>query len=384
MTSSLAPGSFTVSSSHAFRSSDTVTIRSISGASSRRKRLRRAFSPSGSASSRPCSLWTMARTPANRAAGTASIAPQFREWTRSGSRRRNTRRSRNIARRIGSPAALPRVTCSTVRGRRCAKAPSGPIETTAWANSGSAATTLTRPFSRPPTSSVGTTWTIRSGRELISARPLSAWGVRARGETARPWPTSATTAPGTPATRSAPRVPAARPVLVEDPGHRLRVEDVVAPGEVVEQDLADVVLTRTAEPAVERHAKAHLPALHDRLGQQVGDGALERVLRLAVAELEARRKVGDELDEDVIEQRDARLQRHQHARPVDLREDVLRKVGLHVDVLERGQVIGLVTSGDERVEPRGAGVGADLGARLGRQQVVERHQPGDAHHPRIA
>ena len=127
-----------------------------------------------------------------------------------------------------------------------------------------------------------------------------------------------------------------------------RVEDSAPAAPLGEQQLAHEAPEPAPEPVPERHREAVLRPVDDRVRQDPPHGLLEHVLRRAAAQVELRRDRRRELDQLVIEQRHASLDRVRHAHPVDLGEDVQRQVAFEVQVLQRreppsvgrGQVLG--------------------------------------------
>src|SRR2546427_9491388 len=106
-----------------------------------------------------------------------------------------------------------------------------------------------------------------------------------------------------------------------------------------QQQLLDKVAKLPPEPPPERDRKAMLGTVNDLVRQDPPHGAFEDVLRRPVAQLELRGNRGGELDQFVIEQRDARLDGMRHAHPVYLRQDVQRKITLEVQILQRGEPV---------------------------------------------
>ena len=92
---------------------------------------------------------------------------------------------------------------------------------------------------------------------------------------------------------------------------------------------------------VQRNGKTHLRPIHDLARQVRLHGPLEQNLALLAADLERGRQAGQPLDERMVHQRLAHLQRVRHAGPVDLGIDVADQIGLEVEVLdERDGIVG--------------------------------------------
>ena len=98
-----------------------------------------------------------------------------------------------------------------------------------------------------------------------------------------------------------------------------------------QQRVGEQLAQVAAEPDAERHAEALLAPVEDVARQQRGRHFLQHVLAPAVLDLQRRRQRGRELDDLVVEQRHARLDRVRHAHAIDLRQHVLRQVGLGVE-----------------------------------------------------
>src|SRR5262245_34717032 len=105
---------------------------------------------------------------------------------------------------------------------------------------------------------------------------------------------------------------------------------------VAEQPLAHALSELAAEPGGERHRKAHFRTVQDVVGQPSLDRLLEEVLALAAVELELGRNSARPLDELVIEDRYSHLQAVSHAGAIHFGEDISRKIGLVVQVLDQG------------------------------------------------
>src|SRR5215813_10253523 len=89
-----------------------------------------------------------------------------------------------------------------------------------------------------------------------------------------------------------------------DPG---RIEDPALARAGVEQEIVGHVVELAPEPRAERHAEAHLAACEDLRGQAASHGALEDVLAHAAHQLQGAGDGGDELQQAMVEQRDAAL-----------------------------------------------------------------------------
>jgi hypothetical protein len=111
------------------------------------------------------------------------------------------------------------------------------------------------------------------------------------------------------------------------PRHELRVARAR-----VEQDVAHHAADLTLEPTVDRPAeKPHLRPVDDVVRNAPARDRTEDVLCLVPAQLEPRRHARAELDDPMIEVRDAHLQRMGHRRPIDVMEHVVGEAELGVE-----------------------------------------------------
>src|SRR5688500_7888608 len=104
-----------------------------------------------------------------------------------------------------------------------------------------------------------------------------------------------------------------------------------------QQVLAQVLLERTAEPLVHRHAEAHLRTLEDRLGNEAAPRAPQDPLGLEPVHAAAVGKRRDVAGELVVEERDARLDRGGHGHAVAALAQVVRKPARLVPVEDPAQ-----------------------------------------------
>ena len=142
-------------------------------------------------------------------------------------------------------------------------------------------------------------------------------------------------------------------MLVPEAGDGAVVEDAAIAQPAVEQQRVDHRRQRPAQPRADRRFEAVLRPIDDGFRDAPLEQPAQQVLAPAVLQLQARRHRGGELEQLVIEQRLARLERHGHAHPVDLGHDVVDQVGLHVDVqraveriLRRARVVGEAEAGE--------------------------------------
>src|SRR5580765_7115590 len=90
-----------------------------------------------------------------------------------------------------------------------------------------------------------------------------------------------------------------------------------------EEKIVGRVAQVAAQPGGQRNREALLGPVHVEAGKPWGQVALEEELGDGPAILELRRQPGGELDDLVVEQRRAYLERRGHAHPVHLYEDVV-------------------------------------------------------------
>ena len=130
---------------------------------------------------------------------------------------------------------------------------------------------------------------------------------------------------------------AAVAMLAPEPRDGAVVEDAAIAQAAVEQQGVDHRRERAAQPFADRRLEAVLGTIDDRLRNPALEQPPQQVLAAAVLQLQRRRHGRGELEQLVIEQRLARLERHRHAHPIDLGQDVVDEVGLDVDVEARGR-----------------------------------------------
>ena len=118
-----------------------------------------------------------------------------------------------------------------------------------------------------------------------------------------------------------------------------RVEETPLAARVGDQQVAGEPGEVAPEPMRQRHGKAVLGPVDDVVRKHAAHRTLEQILRRAVAQAEARRNRGRELHQPVIEERRPRLEGMRHRHPIDLGENVERKVRVEIAVLHRGQLI---------------------------------------------
>ncbi len=136
-------------------------------------------------------------------------------------------------------------------------------------------------------------------------------------------------------------------MLPHQTAHRSPVQEVVEPA-VGHREPIDPMAQRPSEPGAERYGKAQLRVVQDLGRHEPADHTSEDVFPHAVADLQSRGQRERVLDERMVEQRDARLERDGHASPVHLGQNVSGEVGgdVHEHHLRR-EVPG--AGGHERV-----------------------------------
>ena len=136
-------------------------------------------------------------------------------------------------------------------------------------------------------------------------------------------------------------------MLAHETAHRRAVQDVIEPA-VRRREPIEPMAQRPPEPGTDGYGKPQLGVIEDRGRHQPADRTAEDLFPHAVADLQSRRQRERELDERMVEQRHARLERYRHAHPVHLGQDVAGEVGGDVDQRHlRHEVAGV--SGGERV-----------------------------------
>src|SRR4030095_570593 len=108
-----------------------------------------------------------------------------------------------------------------------------------------------------------------------------------------------------------------------------------------EKKIMSGVAQIAAQPATQGDREALLGPVHVEAGKPWGQVALEEELGDRPAILELGRQPGRELDDLVVEQRRAYLERRGHAHPVNFHEDVVVKPRLEVHIKDLGQRIGV-------------------------------------------
>jgi hypothetical protein len=136
-------------------------------------------------------------------------------------------------------------------------------------------------------------------------------------------------------------------VIVEKPRDLHAVEEPTLACPTVEQHVAHHPSPRSARPDAERHREPHLRAAEDRLGEQVLRRLAQHALGGEPGELPLGGHRRDELDQLVIEERHAALDRCRHAHLVLLHQQ-FDQVSLDVGVehpVEQGTLL-------RTIEPR--------------------------------
>src|SRR4051794_23723259 len=149
--------------------------------------------------------------------------------------------------------------------------------------------------------------------------------------------------------------PAAEPALRDDPVENLAVVDQRAAARGLGPErIVDELARRAAHPLGQRHREAHLVlALDDLAGQPGRYRPLEDVLEAAVAELDVGGDRRRELDDPVVEQRDARLEpvRHRHA-VLDLQQRRQQRLEVEVGHLVEVGLVADVAAVEDALERR--------------------------------
>ena len=160
-------------------------------------------------------------------------------------------------------------------------------------------------------------------------------------------------------------VGAARRMLVEQPFDGRGAEPAARARRLAEQEVARERAQLAAEPRGERNAEAALAAAGDARREIVCERAAQRDLAFAAAPLQVVGQREAELDDAMVEQRRAQLERVRHRRDVRLRQEVAGQVGLDVEALEPCDAVRHAAAQQEaRREKR-----ADLGPRVVRPEL---------------
>src|SRR6266571_5129002 len=107
---------------------------------------------------------------------------------------------------------------------------------------------------------------------------------------------------------------------------------------------------RPGEPAGQRNGEAHFAAVDRLLGNVSLGETLENDLRAQPADLQMLRQARGELDELVVEERNASLDARSHAHAVALDQDVVHQPGVNVAIEEAIESAVAVTVTDDFVE----------------------------------
>ena len=167
-------------------------------------------------------------------------------------------------------------------------------------------------------------------------------------------------------------------VLVEQPLDRVGTEPAARARPVAEQHVARERPQLAAEPV--RRAEAPKPAFPRAatvVGKLVGERAPQRDLALAAALLQAIGQREPELDDAMVEERRAQLERVRHRRDVGLRQQIAGQVRAQVERLQAGDAAGRGGAEQkpgrrERADLCACVVGPELCALLEREHL---HQP---------
>ena len=121
-------------------------------------------------------------------------------------------------------------------------------------------------------------------------------------------------------------------VLVDEPVDERRLEIAALARSRRLEHVGEQLGQAAAEPDAERHAEALLLPVEDRRRQQRAHAtSFSTCLRRPFVILKRRRQRRREVDDLVVEQRHARLDRVRHAHAIDLRQHVFGQIGLEVE-----------------------------------------------------
>ena len=170
-------------------------------------------------------------------------------------------------------------------------------------------------------------------------------------------------------------------MLVEQPLDRGGPEPAARARPLVEQQLARERLQLAAEPARERNAEAGLAARRATGGgRSAANARRSATLPCAAVLLQRVGQREAELDDAVVEQRRAQLERVRHRRDVRLRQQVARQVRREVEQLEAGDPARRRRPEQEA----GRRERADLRLRLVRPELGALLEREDLHEPPVA
>ena len=161
--------------------------------------------------------------------------------------------------------------------------------------------------------------------------------------------------------------------------HRVGVEVAASPGPLREQKVMRDLAEIRPEPPGQGDREALLRPVNQRGRQGALQIALDEILRGRPAELEPGRHAGRELDDLVVEQRRADLERVGHRHPIDLHENIVREVRLQIDVRDPAQVIQAGDPFEVASERREGIVLAQRHAELRAQELSLVHGREQAH-----
>ena len=170
-------------------------------------------------------------------------------------------------------------------------------------------------------------------------------------------------------------------MLGKEPLDRLRAKEATATDRVGSAHLAHQRTERATEPVAERDPEALLGPREGLGRESVGKGALEDVLRLEAAELQAHRKLRRQFHDAPVEEWHADLEGTGHAGAVGLRQDSLTEVALEIEIEHALEALRR-RRGRENLVERGVGrrqlhaperVGREQLLLLGRRERAEPH-----------
>ena len=144
----------------------------------------------------------------------------------------------------------------------------------------------------------------------------------------------------------------AREVLVHELPHEQRLEVAALEARRRQQRVGEELPEISAEPRAKRYAEPLLAPIQNLGRQQRRRDFLQHVLAAAILDLQRRRQRRRELDDVVVEQRDARLDRVRHAHAIDFREHVFGKIRVGVEAHHLTRPRQMRVALEVRREPR--------------------------------
>src|ERR1022692_1415526 len=115
-------------------------------------------------------------------------------------------------------------------------------------------------------------------------------------------------------------------MIAYQPLRRSKLENARRYDRLSSQSLVQQRLQNSPEPGVRRYIESGLGTVDDRVGQFPAQGFFQQILAAGTPQFPALRQSRRKLHDPVIEQRRTDFKRVGHTHPVDLVEDVVRKV----------------------------------------------------------